>query len=131
MTWKEPRTIAVVIAWGVTEASIVLNAFLSGRQMLEWYDLLLLFSISVFAGVLLVDIKAIVLGIFESLFLSIILSYVCMILPVLVGDVAGFGQANVIYWVTIGFVFRAFFPIGIMMFVAGGMLGGFAEGLLF
>jgi hypothetical protein len=115
----------------VTDASIVLNAFLGGRQVLEWYDLLLLFLISAFAGALLADVKAIVLGIFEALFLAILISYLLMILPVLVGNVAGFGQANVIYWMALGWIFRAFFPIGAMVCVMGGMSGGFAEDLLF
>lgn len=131
ITWRMPRSIAIVIAWGVTNASIVLNAFLSGRQILGWYDFLFLLLISAFAGVLLADIKTIVLGIFESLFLCVLISYTCMILPALFGNVAGLGQANAIYWLAIFMIFQAFFPTALMMFVVGGMLGGFLEGLLF
>ena len=127
IVWRKPRTIAIVIAWGVTNASIILNAFLNGREMLEWYDLLLLFVISGFAGVLLAEVKAIVLGVFEALFLSVLLTYVCMILPVLLGNVSGFYQANVIYWLALGVIFKAFFPLGLIAFIMGGMLGGFVE----
>jgi len=136
ITWRKPRSIAIVIAWGIMNASIVLNAFLSGGQIggatgLEWYYLLLLFSVSVFAGLLLADVKTIVLGVFESLFISILFVYLGIILPVLLGNVAGFGQANVVYWTAIGLIFKAFFPLGILTFVLGGMLGGFMEDLLF
>jgi hypothetical protein len=136
VTWRKPRSITIVIAWGITNASIVLNAFLSGGQIggstgLEWYYLLLLFSVSVFAGALLVDVKTIVLGVFESLFISVLFVYLGMILPVLLGNVAGFGQANLVYWAAIGLIFKVFFPLGILTFVLGGMVGGFAEDLLF
>jgi hypothetical protein len=127
VTWRKPRSIAIVIAWGITNASIVLNAFLSGREALEWYDLLLLFFISGFAGVLLTDVKAIVLGVFEALFLSVLITYVGMILPVLLGNVSGFYQANVVYWLALGLIFRAFFPMALLTFIMGGILGGFAE----
>ena len=130
ITWRLPRSIAIVIAWSVINASIVLNAFLNGRQILAWFDFLFLFLISAFAGVLLADIKAIVLGVFESLFLCVLISYTFMILPVLFGNAVGFGQANAIYWLAIFMMFQAFFPTAMMMFVVGGMLGGFLEGLL-
>ena len=127
ITWRKPRTVAIVIAWGITNASIVLNAFLNGREMLEWYDLLFLFVISGFAGVLLAEVKAIVLGVFEALFLSVLLTYVGMILPVLLGNVSGFYQANVVYWLSLGLIFKAFFPLALLAFVMGGLIGGFME----
>jgi len=130
LTWKKPRSIAIVIAWGTINASIVLQAFLNRRLSLEWFDLLFLFFVGIFAGVLLADVKTIVLGIFEALFLSIGLTYFCMILPVLVGNVGGFFQANVIYQATLGYIFRAFFPTAVFACFLGGMLGGFVEDLI-
>lgn len=107
-----------------------MNAFLSGRQVLAWFDLLVVFFVGAYAGVLLAETKALILGIFESLFLSILLVYLGMILPVLLGDVAGFYQANIVYWDAMGFILKAFFPLGAMAHFLGGILGWFAEGLL-
>lgn len=98
--------------------------------MLAWYDLFLLFFVGAFAGVLLADAKTLILGVFESLFLSVLLVYLGMILPVLLGNVAGFYQANIVYWDSLGFIFKAFFPIGAMVHFLGGVLGWFMEGLL-
>lgn len=119
-----------MIAWGVSNAALILNAFLGGRNALAWYDLFLVFFVSAFAAFLLVDAKTLILGTFESLFLSVLLVYIGMILPVLLGDVAGFYQANIVYWEALGFIFRAFFPIGAMTHILGGLFGWFAEGLL-
>lgn len=131
ITWKKPRNIAIVIAWSITSASIILNVFLHGSQTMEWYVLLLLFFISVFAGMLLEDIKTIVLGIFEAFFLTTLLTYIGLILPVLLGNVADFYQANLVYWVSIEIVFRMFFPMVTLSLVIGGIVGGFAKDWLF
>jgi hypothetical protein len=77
--------------------------------------------------VLLAEVKAIVLGVFEALFLCVLMTYVALILPVLVGNVAGFYQANTVYWLALAVIFRAFFPVGLLAFVMGGILGGFVE----
>lgn len=130
LTWRKPRSVAIVIAWGFTNTAIILNAFLSGRQIMAWYDFVLVLFVSAFAGVLLADVKTIVLGIFESLFLSVLLMYIALVLPVLLGNVAGFYQANLIYWVSLGLIFKAFFPLAVFAYFLGGMLGGFAEDLL-
>lgn len=130
LTWRKPRSVAIVIAWSLTNSAIILNAFLGGRQVMGWYDFAFVFLVSTFAGVLLADVKTIVLGIFESLFLSVLLMYIGLVLPVLLGNVAGFYQANLIYWVSLGLIFKAFFPLAVLAYLLGGMLGGFAEDLL-
>lgn len=131
LTWKKPRSIAIVIVWSIVNASLILNAFLSGRQFLAWYDMLLVFSISAYAGVLLAETKTLILGVFESLFISVLLVYLGMILPVLLGDVAGFFQANIVYWDAMGFILKLFLfpPLGTVAHFLGGLLGWFAEGL--
>jgi ABC-type dipeptide/oligopeptide/nickel transport system permease subunit len=79
----------------------------------------------------LVEIKAIVLGVFEALFLSIALTFFCMLLPVILGNVAGYYHANVIYSMSVDRVFWLFFPTATLAFVVGGIIGGFAEDLIF
>jgi hypothetical protein len=131
ITWKKPRSITIVIAWSITSASIILNAFLGGIEATEWYVLLILFFMSIFAGMLLEDIKAIILGVFEALFLTLFLTYVGIILPALLGRVSGFYQANVAYMVSADVVFRTFFPLGILSLIMGGLVGGFVKDWLF
>ena len=131
ITWKEPRSVAIVIAWGIMNASIVLLAFLNGRQGLVWYDLLLLFFVSAFAGVILAEVKTVVLGIFETLFLSVVLTFFFMVLPAIVGNVAGFYHANVIYTMSVNWVFWLFFPTGMLAIFLGGLFGTFVEDLVF
>jgi len=105
-------------------------AFLGGRLPLEWFDWLLLLFVGVFAGVLLADVKAIVFGAFEALFLSVTLTYFFMILPVIVGNVEGFYFSNVVYSLSITRVFWEFFPIPAFMFFLGGIVGGFIGDLI-
>jgi hypothetical protein len=130
ITWKKPRTVIVALAWSITSASIMLNVFLSGGKSLDWPVLLLLFFVSAFAGVLLEDIKSIILSAFETLFLTMLLTYTGMIFPVLIGNVEGVYQTNLVYTVAIEIIFKMFFPLAILTIVVGGAVGGFAKDLL-
>lgn len=131
ITWKKPMSIVIVLAWSITSASIVMNVFLSGSPMLEWYILLLLFFLSVFAGMLLQDVKAIVLGAFEAVFLSMLLTYTGMILPTLSGGTPDYGQANAVYASALQYAFRMFFPAFPIILLMGAIVGGFVEDWLF
>jgi hypothetical protein len=124
--WKKPKSVMMVIVWSITTAAIILNVFFTGGKVLEWYILLLLFFISIFAGMLLQDIKAIVLGAFEAIFLTVILTWTGMILPILVGGVAGFYQAQAVYMVSFNYAFRFFFPLVPLSMTIGAVVGGFA-----
>jgi hypothetical protein len=131
ITWRKPKSVAMVVVWSITNASIILNVFFSGEQVLEWYILLLLFFISIFAGMLLQDIKAIIIGAFEAIFLTALLTWTGMILPIMVGGVTGFYQAQAVYTVSFGYAFRFFFPLVPISMAIGAVVGGFAEDWLF
>ena len=135
VTWKRPRSIVIVLAWSITNACIMLNVFLSGGPLgpfsLEWYVLLSLFFLSVFAGMLLQEIKAIVLGVFETIFLSVILTYLGMILPSLVGGTPYYGQASALDTTALTYTLKMFFPLFPIILVMGAIIGGFAEDWLF
>jgi hypothetical protein len=105
----------------------VLNVFLSGSQALAWYILLLLFFLSIFAGMLLQDLKAIVLGMFEAVFLSMLLTFLGMILPTLVGGTPYYGEANEVGVLALQYAFRMFFPMFPIALVTGALIGGFLE----
>jgi len=135
ITWKRPKSIVIVLAWSVTNACIMLNVFLSGASLgpfsLEWYILLLLFFLSVFAGMLLQEIKAIVLGVFEAIFLSVILTYLGMVLPSLVGGTPYYGEANALDTTALAYALKMFFPLFPIILVMGAIVGGFAGDWLF
>lgn len=138
ITWKKPKTFLVVIAWSIISTSITLNVFLSGTHVpgfAFWsisaaVPFILLFLVSLFAGMLLEDIKSIVLGIFEALALTILLTYVGIALPVLVGSAPSF-YTNIIYDNAIYDIFSMFFPLIPMSFLIGAVMGGFLEDWLF
>jgi hypothetical protein len=138
VTWKKPRTILVVIAWSIISTSITLNVFLSGTQITGFafwsistaLPLLLLFLVSIFAGMLLGDIKSIVLGIFEALALTILLTFVGIALPVLIGSAPSF-YANIVYDDAMYDIFSMFFPLIPISFLTGAVIGGFLEDWLF
>lgn len=131
ITWKKPKSIIIAIAWSITNTSIILNVFFTGGQALEWYILLLLFAISIFAGILLQDIKAIVLGAFEAIFLTVFLTYTGMIFPILVGGVGDFYQAQTVYTIFFDYIFKFFFPMVPISMSIGAIAGGFVEDWLF
>jgi hypothetical protein len=141
ITLKRPRTILIAVAWSITNASIILNAFLrmgnfavinlfiTGQPFL-WFLVLLLFSISVFAGMLLEDIKSIILGAFEAIALTVLLTYTGMILPILVGEAPNI-YVQEIYANSMSYIFTMFFPLIPLSFIIGAILGGFLEDWLF
>lgn len=134
ITWKKPRTILVVIAWSITSASIMLNVFLSGSRYIGYafwsistaLPLLLLFLISILAGVLLADIKSIVLGVFEAFAITVLLMYVGMSLPALIGN-APVLYENAIYVNAMDSIFTTSFPLMPLIFLIGAVTGGFLE----
>jgi hypothetical protein len=107
----------------------IISLFL-GSQPFLWFIVLLLFFISVFAGMLLEDIKSIVLGAFEALALTVLLTYVGMIIPILAGNVPSI-YVQEIYSNSMSYIFAMFFPLIPVSFIIGALLGGFLEDWLF
>ena len=134
ITWRKPRTIIIVIAWSIISTSIMLNVFLSGNRIVGFafwsistaLPLLLLFLLSIFAGVLLGDLKSIILGVFETFALWILLMYVGMSLPAIVGNAPLLYQQEV-YQNAIYNIFAMSFPLVPLAFLLGAVLGGFLE----
>jgi hypothetical protein len=116
----------------------MLNVFLSGSRMVGFafwsistaLPTMLLLFISVFAGMLLEDIKSIVLGVFEAFALTILLTYLGMAFPALVGDAPSV-YVNAIYSGSVYEIFRLFFPLIPLTFFVGATIGGFVKDWLF
>jgi predicted neutral ceramidase superfamily lipid hydrolase len=124
--WRKPRNVLTVAAWSVTNATIAMGVFLTGSPAPQWYFLLLLLFISIFAGMLLQDLKTIILGIFEALFLTVLLTYIFMVLPAFISGVSYY-EAQVIYTGAVGWTFTMFFPLFPIILIMGAIIGGFAE----
>ena len=128
----------MVIAWSIISAAVMLNLFLSGSLIVGYafwnastaLPLLLLLFISIFAGVLLADIKSIVLGIFEALALTVLLTFAGMAIPAIVGNTPSL-YTNVAYDTAIYDTFNMFFPLIPLIFLIGAIMGGFLEDWLF
>jgi hypothetical protein len=75
---------------------------------------------------LLEDIKSIILGIFEAITLTILLTYAGITLPALMGNAPGV-YANLIYTTAIYKIFSMFFPLIPMCFLVGALIGGFIK----
>ena len=131
ITWRRTRSILIVLAWSITSASIVMNMFLSGNLTLNLYVSLLLFFLSVFAGMLLQDVKAIVLGVFEAAFLTVLLTYIGLTLPTLAGGTPFYGQTNAVTNIALQDIFTMFFPTLPIILVMGAIIGGFVQDWLF
>ena len=134
ITWRKPRTILVVIAWSVISASIMLNVFLSGSHVVGYalwsvstaLPVTLLFFISIFAGLLLEDLKSIVLGIFEALALTMLLTYLGISLPALIGTAPNY-YVQAIYTTALADIFTMSFPLIPLSFLVGAIIGGFLQ----
>jgi len=122
---EELKKTLVVLAWSISMASIILQALLYGRQPLSTFDLLFLFIVSTLAGLVLVDIKWIILGYAGSLFLSTLLMFVCLTLPVTLGKLLYAFHGEFVQLLTINMIFTALFPYSILACFFGVLFGGF------
>lgn len=112
-----------VVGWAIIIASILLHS-LYQKQSVSFFDFALLFLASVFAGLILVDIRTILVGYLVAFVLSVALIYVCLILPVLL-DVFTYPEfGEVVYREAVKLVFVAVFPISFFTCFVGGFIGG-------
>jgi len=119
------KTILTVFSWGIIYASIILQARFSGKEFLSAIDFSLLFAISVLAGLVLKDFKAIVFGSVGALLFSVFLMFVALTLPVLLNYMPYSFQGEFVYLIAIQMIFRIMFPTALFVCFLGGVLGGF------
>lgn len=82
-----------------------------------------MFLISALAGICLSDVESLVLGFVIAFGLAIAFSYVCLILPALLGLVGPAGEA--LYDAAIVMIFRSVFPGPFFLILLGGFMGNF------
>ena len=118
----EAKDVLVVISWGFLMAAIILQA-LYANASLAALDILLLFVVSVVAGMLLIDIKTILLGYLCSFSLSVLITFICLTLPVTlrIFEYAALNEA--LYRAAVFMIFTSVFPAPIILCLIGGFLG--------
>jgi len=81
------KTITILAAWATIISSIILQALYSS-PMLIWFHYLSLFLISTLSGILIADLKEIILGYFIVVLLSVLIIIFCLaILPGITGKI--------------------------------------------
>ena len=118
----EAKDVLVIISWGFLMAAIILQA-LYANASLAALDILLLFVVSVVAGMLLIDIKTILLGYTCSFSLSVLITFICLTLPMTLGTFEYAAQSEALYRAAVFMIFTSFFPAPIILCLIGGFLG--------
>lgn len=116
------KNVLIIVSWGFLMASIVLQALYT-HMSLTALDILLLFVVSVLAGMILIDIKTIVLGYICSFFLSVLITFICLTLPATLGIFEYAMQSEALYRVAISVIFTGVFPAPIILCFIGGFVG--------
>jgi hypothetical protein len=105
------KNLIILIAWATIISSIILQTLYS-RPTLTWLQYLALFIISLLAGILIGDIKEIIIGYFITIPLSFLIMTFCLtILPSITGKLSQTSSLiDLLFQSTIVMVVRSTFP---------------------
>lgn len=140
MNWKwrqRLRSTLITVGWALCSALVILRTFYENTQdPFAWryylhnpvysgfsvLNLLLIFVISVIAGILLIRPESILIGCTGSLALSGLVMFVILSQPAFFsGDIV---VQELVYFRSITIVFKMMVPIVILLSFVGGILGG-------
>ena len=117
------RDMLIVVGWAVLIASITLQGLYERLNLTIW-DMGLLFAVSVIAGMVLVDAGVIILGYIASLTISMVIMFICLILPAALGKLVHVLLGDLLYQEAIILIFRSMIPIPVVLCIMGGLVGG-------
>jgi len=126
------KNVAIMLGWATNIASIILQAIYKPRygilvaspMQLTSIDYLSLFGASILAGMLLLDAQKVMLGYIASLFTSLIIMFVALISPSLLGAVKYASVGDLLYGGALTLIFQSVFPAAIFVCLFGAVLGG-------
>jgi len=134
--WRQRLKGALVtVGWAFGIAAFVLKAFYENPLAFKYYllnpvysglsvlNLVLIFFISVIAGIVLLKPESILIGCAGSLALSCIVAFVVLSQPAFVADVSG-AVRELIFFRSISIIFKMVVPIVVVLIFLGGLLGG-------
>jgi len=119
---KGLKTVTVTLGWAVILSNILLNAIYQGLPVNIWI-LLSIFAVSVFAGLILVNIDRIVAAAIVSLILSILIMFFCLSLPAILAKIEP-GLEDLLYAGALGWIVKYIFPFPTLLCILGGLIGG-------
>lgn len=131
---QNAKNILATIGWTILISFVILWALYNGHsysfEALTTYgpslmidDLVLVFAVSVLAGLVLLDLESIMLGSLGALGLSAVIVYVCINLPSYLGIVSYPVLQQYLQIGAIVFIFRSFLLSAILSII-GALLGG-------
>lgn len=132
---REIKNILITSEWTILLSGVILWAFYSGHsyslEALSTYgpafmldDLVIVFAVSVFAGLILVDLESIVFGSVGVLGSSVVIVFLCINLPSFLGMIEYPALREYLQVAAVNFIFRSFMLSGVICLM-GALLGGF------
>lgn len=134
--WRERlKGALIIVGWAFGIAAFVLKAFYENPLAFKYYllnpvysgssalNLVLIFVISVIAGIVLVRPEWILTGCAGSLALSFIVAFVVLSQPAFGADVSG-AVMELIFFRSISIIFKMMVPTVVVLSFLGGLLGG-------
>jgi hypothetical protein len=117
------KNLLVILGWSIIVASIILQRLYQGPLLLA-QDYFIVFVASILAAMIIVDAKTIILGWMGSTLISISIMLVCLSLPGIVDEVSTNFVLEFLYAGAIVMIFRAIFPVTIILIFIGAIIGG-------
>lgn len=114
----------VMLGWALMLSAVVLSALYRGPS-LDWLEWALLIAVCMFAGAVLVDLDAVVLGFFGAFLLSMAVSFLCLSLPALLGILEHAAQKEALFQWAVVLVVRTLVPLPLMYCFAASVIGAF------
>ncbi len=123
------RNALITVGWAIVTSSIILQT-LYQQPALSALDYLSIFAVSLLAGLLLSDVEAAVLGCAGSLVITVLIMFICLILPANLGEVRYGHLADLLYGGALVMILRSMLPVSVILCLIGGLIGSFlAESL--
>jgi hypothetical protein len=113
-----------MFGWAIMLSAVVLSALYRGPT-LGWVEWALLFAVCLFAGAILVDLDVVVLSFFGAFLLSVLLDFLSLSLPALLGVLEHAAQREALFQWTAVLVVRTVVPLPLMYCFAVSLVGAF------
>jgi len=118
------KFILITLGWSTSSSSIILQA-LYQRPTPTATDIILLAAISLLAGALLADARKVMFGYILSTALTIIIVFLILALPMLLGLVKQTGLYQIFYAGNMTMMFRYMFPTTFITSLISSIIGGY------
>ena len=125
---RKRETFFEVFGWAIMISSIALQPFSMSSSWFSstlWISNVLVFLVSLLAGLVMFDLEKIVAGYLLALVLSLLLFCFCaVLLPIALGNVS-LVALDIIFWGAVTVYARFIFPLGIILALVGAFVGAF------